>query len=696
MSPEQAQLSPLDVDTRSDVYSLGVVLHELLTGVLPFEASDSSATPAKLVQELLTHDPAAPSARVRLQKPAPQEAAALRRLSQRQLAARLSGDLDWIVLKALEKDRNRRYGSPSELAADIRRHLANEPVVAGPPSTLYRMRKFASRHRLVLAVVCGLFIAALAFGALMARQAHEIALQRDEAKFQAQRAEASSEFMSLMLEEVGPGGEPLTPLQLLDKGVELLDKQYGADPRFAARMLLQMSRRFMDLGSTEKQVQVLARAEVIARELKDDELLAAVECTIVRSELDANHYDAASKRMQSATAALARVANVPVSTRVDCLRAEADVAEMDRDFDAGLAFLTRARELLRGRRQHARAAIQLGAHRSRRHLFPHRPIPRSARAQPADHRCDGSQRTRRHARTRHADRQSRLDLLPARRGRARAGRRTGRPAAAAAMRAQAPASPAVAVAYSITLNRLERPEQAMELLTTARDQSRTLGNDYWATLANYHLGRSLIIAGRLDEAQARIEEARQSWRTNETANHDRLADLSRTLAELELARDRTGAAAREIDASLKQFGYPTDKPVPGLAAALTAASRIYLKSGRVDKAESFASAGLRMAEGIARDPRQSADVGEALLVLAAVLEAKGDRNRARDSADRAIEALTNSLGPDHRLTKQALAQKAGIRSLQSGVRLVAPSGTARSIISRRSSLAGTVKRGIHA
>ena len=94
------------------------------------------------------------------------------------------------------------------------------------------MRKFASRHRFVLAVVGGLFVAALAFGALMARQAHEIALQRDEAKFQAQRAEASSEFMSLMLEEVGPAGEPLTPVQLLDKGVELLDKQYGARSAF--------------------------------------------------------------------------------------------------------------------------------------------------------------------------------------------------------------------------------------------------------------------------------------------------------------------------------------------------------------------------------------------------------------------------------------------------------------------------------
>lgn len=150
MSPEQAQLSPLDVDTRADVYSLGVVLHELLTGALPFKTSDPNATPATLVQELLTHDPAAPSVRVRVSAAEPQQSAANRGLTTRQLAARLAGDLDWIVLKALAKDRNRRYGSPAELAADIRRHLVDEPVVAGPPSTLYRMRKFAARHRLPL------------------------------------------------------------------------------------------------------------------------------------------------------------------------------------------------------------------------------------------------------------------------------------------------------------------------------------------------------------------------------------------------------------------------------------------------------------------------------------------------------------------------------------------------------------------
>jgi eukaryotic-like serine/threonine-protein kinase len=655
MSPEQAQLSPLDVDTRADVYSLGVVLHELLTGALPFKTSDPNATPAMLVQELLTHDPAAPSARVRVAAPEPQQGAANRGLTTRQLAARLAGDLDWIVLKALEKDRNRRYGSPAELAADIRRHLADEPVVAGPPSTLYRMRKFAARHRLPLALAAGVFVAAIVFGAMMARQAHQLALQRDEARFHAQRAEASSEFMSLMLEEVGPEGRPLSPLELVDKGVQLLDRRYGADPQFAAHMLMQMSRRYMDLGSTEKSGQVLERALIIARDVNDPDLLADVECTIVRADLDANRHELAKEHLEGARAALARLARPPVVTAVDCLRAEADMAEDGRDFATAEANLRKAQQLLeqgentRGLLYHA-VLTDLGGVLFRTSRFREALALNEITAAALDRNGRGGTLGRVTVSMNRASLLMRLgEVRAAEAAAAEAIRRSQR------LRGSEPATPMQAVGYSITLNRLGRHEEARKLLTAAREQARTLGAEFWALIAQYHLARSLMLDGRPGEAQPLLEEVRTAWSANEQANRDRLADLYRTQAEIDLLLGNVPQARASIDKALATFGYPQADPAPFLSAALTTAAQIYAKSGDLDQAESYAAAALRLAESLARDPAQSADVGEALFVMAAVKRARGEKTSATDYAKRAVPALANSLGEQHRLTHDAAA-----------------------------------------
>jgi non-specific serine/threonine protein kinase/serine/threonine-protein kinase len=653
MSPEQAQLSPLDVDTRADVYSLGVVLHELLTGALPFKTSDPNATPAMLVQELLTHDPAAPSTRMRAAAPEPQQSATNRGLTSRQLAARLAGDLDWIVLKALEKDRNRRYGSPAELAADIRRHLADEPVVAGPPSTLYRMRKFAARHRLPLALAAGVFVAAIAFGAMMAWQAHQLALQRDEARFQAQRAEASSEFMSLMLEEVGPEGRPLSPLELVDKGVQLLDRRYGADPQFAARMLLQMSRRYMDLSNTEKSGQVLVRALAIAREIDDPDLLADVECTTVRSDLDANRPELAREHLESARKALARLSHPPVVTEVDCLRAEADMAETASDFASAEANLRKAQLLLeenqntRGLLYHA-VLTDLGGVMFRTSRFREALALNELTADALDRNGRGGTMGRVIVAMNRASLLMRLGEVG--NAEAAAGEATRR---LQRLRGGEPATPQQAVAYGITLNRLDRHEDARKLLIAAREQARALGADFWRIVAEYHLARSLMLAGRPDEARPLLDEVRTAWGANAKANRDRLGDLYRTQAEIELLQGNLTQAREAIDQSLAIFGYPQTDRAPFLSAALTTAAQIYAKLGQLDEAEKFATAALKISEAIARDPRQSADVGEALYVLAGVKRMRGDTQSAGLYVDRAVEALSNSVGQNHRLTRDA-------------------------------------------
>jgi serine/threonine protein kinase/formylglycine-generating enzyme required for sulfatase activity len=151
MSPEQADPSGTDVDTRSDVYSLGVVLYELLSGLLPFESASSAGLPSSEVQRaILEEEPVTPSTRLRRRTGTATTVAPLRGTDGRTLIRQLSGDLDWICLRALEKDPSRRYVSAAELADDVRRHLAHEPVLSTRPSPLYRARKFVRRNRLAV------------------------------------------------------------------------------------------------------------------------------------------------------------------------------------------------------------------------------------------------------------------------------------------------------------------------------------------------------------------------------------------------------------------------------------------------------------------------------------------------------------------------------------------------------------------
>lgn len=261
MSPEQADSGGLDLDTRTDVYSLGVILYELLVGVLPL---DFSETPLhRIANRLRDEEAPKPSVRVRTLGGQSGINARNRGADCPALTRQLRGDLDAITLKALEKDRTRRYATPSELAGDIERYLRHEAVLARPASFVYRSRKYLRRHRIGVAV--GAFMAVLILSAAVAQTA---ALQR--ARRERDRADRVTEFMASMFKVSDPSearGNDIRAREILDKASQDIDKGLAKDPQLRAQMLNVMGAVYMNLGLYPKAETLLRQAVEIRRRL---------------------------------------------------------------------------------------------------------------------------------------------------------------------------------------------------------------------------------------------------------------------------------------------------------------------------------------------------------------------------------------------------------------------------------------------
>jgi serine/threonine protein kinase/tetratricopeptide (TPR) repeat protein len=272
MSPEQAEFSGVDVDTRSDIYSLGVLLYELLTGTTPFEAGTFRTVGYDAIRRIIREEePPRPSTRVRTLAGTATTISANRQTDPRRLRKSLRGELDWIVMRALEKDRSRRYETVGALAADLRRYLDHQPVEAGPPSAWYRLRKFVRRNRAALATAAVVMAALVAGTAASTWEAIEASQERNRADLARReadrRATEAREVVDYLINDLIGAASPSRAQGKVPTVDQVLAQADGnIAQRFAGRPLIEASIRhalgqaYEELGQYPKAERHAARA----------------------------------------------------------------------------------------------------------------------------------------------------------------------------------------------------------------------------------------------------------------------------------------------------------------------------------------------------------------------------------------------------------------------------------------------------
>ena len=640
LTPEYAAPEQLLGDlpsTATDVYQLGMLLYVLLTGRHPLPPTGSRAERIKTALEG--------------QLPRASE------LASGPARKRLQGDLDAILSKALHKSPNDRYVTAAALHEDLVRYLDGEAVSARAATALYRARKFISNHR--ASVIAALLVTTTLISAFAVTAAHlvEARKQREAALASAQRAEATKNFLQLVLSEMQSRDEPLTNKTLLERSSALLKAQYKDQPEFISEMLIELAIEYIDIAELDTAVPMLLEARDIAQRVHNYRLIALAECEIAGDQARSGIVDESRNHLTQGIQALRQVTQADIEVRAMCMYADAKVRAVSSDRPSAINIERQAAAMLETAGETRGVIYNIALWGLGADLMDD--------GQVAEALAISQRVVENNARNGRSG--TRMQLL-AEQNVAATLYRLGEVRESDAMRQRIhdelsrsnhpeESRTVFVVNAAISANRMARRDPSHDLLSDAVARSEKEGDLAMFRVASAELARTRMLMGA---SRAEVEAPLDHLQTAQISGKAAIDPAARVLIDtvrteldlregkLQRADQRASQLARDLAAA--KFNRPRS-----IYLASSLASRTALAVGDVPRAVEFARTALRLVEPIARGPDTSADVGEALLIFGRALISQGRGGEARSVLERAVRCLRSGYGADHPTTREAEA-----------------------------------------